>query len=95
VGAIFSGVNIALFNTALEMTPEKQKTSYLAYFNTAVTISSIIAPLLGVSLLQLMSFRAAFLVTAGVRMAGSLCYFALYRVERREGRLPKQEVRST
>jgi MFS family permease len=84
VGAIFSGVNIALFNTLLEMTPEAQKTSYIAYFNTAVTVSAIIAPLLGVSLLELMSFRAAFLVTAAIRIAGSLCYYALYRTEKRE-----------
>lgn len=84
VGAIFSGVNIALFSTLLEMTPDKQKTSYIAYFNTAVTVSAIIAPLLGVSLLELMSFRAAFLVTAAIRLAGSLCYFALYRTEKRE-----------
>jgi MFS family permease len=84
VGAIFSGVNIALFNTLLEMTPEEQKTSFIAYFNTAVTISSIIAPLLGVGLLRFMSFRAAFLVTAAIRLSGSLCYYALYRAEKRE-----------
>lgn len=84
VGAIFSGVNIALFSTLLEMTPERDKTSYIAYFSTAVTVSAIAAPLCGVGLLEIMSFRWAFLTTAGIRLAGSLCYYALYRVERRE-----------
>ena len=84
VGMIFSGVNILLVNTLLEMTPEEDKTSYIAYYNTAVTLSAIAAPLIGVGLLGLMDFRAAFLVTAAIRVAGSLCYYALYRVEKRE-----------
>jgi MFS family permease len=86
VGMIFSGVNILLVNTLLEMTPEEHKTSYIAYYNTAVTLSAIAAPLLGVGLLGVMSFKAAFLVTAGIRVAGSLCYYALYRAEKREER---------
>jgi len=85
VGAIFAGVNISLFNTLLEIAPEHQKTSYIAYFNTAVTISSIAAPLLGVSLLNAMGFREAFLVTAGIRIIGAGVYVALYRTERAEG----------
>jgi MFS family permease len=92
VGAIFSGVNIALFNTLLEMTPDEQKTSYIAYFNTAVTVSSIIAPLVGVGLLSFLSFRSAFLVTAAIRIAGSLCYFALYRAERKERAIKSRPV---
>lgn len=84
VGAIFSGVNIALFSTLLEMTPEDRKTTYIAWFNTAVTISAIVAPLAGVALLKVLDFRGAFLVTAGIRFAGALCYYALYRVEKRE-----------
>jgi MFS family permease len=86
VGAIFAGVNIALFNTLLDFVPERRKTTYIAYFNSAVTVSSIVAPLAGVGLLRIMDFQAAFLVTAAVRLAGSLAYGALYRVEAREGR---------
>ena len=82
VGAIFSGVNIALFNTLLEVTPDERKATFIAYFNTAITVSAVIAPLLGVGLLKIMSFRAAFLVAAAVRMAGSLVYLWLARRER-------------
>ena len=85
VGAIFSGVNIALFNTLLEVTPEDRKATFIAYFNTAVTLSAIAAPLLGVWLLNLMGFRAAFLVTAAIRLLGSLVYLSLARMEHREG----------
>jgi predicted MFS family arabinose efflux permease len=85
VGAIFAGVNIALFNTLLDVVPEQDKTSYIAWFNTAVTVSSVFAPLAGVSLLRFMDYREAFLVTALVRLIGSLAYWLLYRVEKREG----------
>lgn len=86
VGAIFAGVNIALFNSLLDVVPERHKTSFIAYFNSAVTVSSIVAPLAGVSLLRFMDFREAFLVTALIRLIGSLAYWALYRVEAREER---------
>jgi MFS family permease len=85
VGAIFAGVNIALFNSLLDVVPEENRTSCIAWFNTAVTVSSILAPLAGVSLLHFMDFREAFLVTAAVRLVGSLAYWLLYRIERREG----------
>jgi MFS family permease len=84
VGAIFAGVNITLFNSLLDVVPERHRTSYIAYFNSAVTVSSIVAPLLGVSLVSFLTFRQAFLVTAGVRLVGSLAYWKLYRVEARE-----------
>jgi len=86
VGAIFAGVNITLFNSLLDVVPERHRTSYIAYFNTAVTVSSVIAPLLGVALLGLMGFQEAFLVTAGIRLIGSLAYGVLYRAEAREKR---------
>ncbi len=88
VGAIFAGVNIALFNSLLDFVPERHKTSYIAYFNSAVTVSSIIAPLAGVGLLRFMDFREAFLLTAAIRLIGSLVYWLLYRLEAREGRVP-------
>ncbi len=87
VGAIFAGVNIALFNSLLDVVPERHRTSYIAYFNTAVTVSSIIAPLLGVALLGWMGFQEAFLVTAVIRLAASLAYGVLCRVEARETRI--------
>jgi MFS family permease len=87
-GAVFSGVNIALFNSLLEVTPEDQKTTYIAYFNTAITLSSTLAPLIGVSLVGLMSFRAAFLLSALLRLAGSLAYLLLNRLEERDAARP-------
>ncbi len=84
VGAIFSGVNLALFNALLEVTPEERKTSYIAYYNTAITLSTIIAPIAGVGLLSIMNFKWAFIVCAVLRMLGSLCFWVIDKMESRE-----------
>lgn len=83
-GAIFSGVNLALFNALLEVTPDANKTSYIAYYNTAVTISAIIAPMIGVSLLDFMNYQWAFLVCAALRVAGALCFLFISKLEERD-----------
>jgi Arabinose efflux permease len=84
VGAIFSGVNLALFNALLEVTPEERKTSYIAYYNTAITLSSIVAPIAGVGLLAIMSFQWAFIVCAILRILGSLCFWVINKFDERQ-----------
>ena len=81
VGAIFSGVNLALFNALLEVTPEERKTSYIAYYNTAITISSIVAPIAGVGLLNIMNFQWAFIVCAILRILGSLSFWVIDKMD--------------
>ena len=82
-GVIFSGVNLALFNALLEVTPDTRKTSYIAYYNTSITVSAIVAPLCGVSLLRVMNFEWAFIVCAVLRISGSFCFLAVNRLEER------------
>jgi MFS family permease len=82
-GAIFSGVNLALFNALLEVTPNVRKTSYIAYYNTCITIASVVAPLAGVGLLNIMNFQWAFITCALLRILGSFCFFVVNRLEER------------
>lgn len=82
-GAIFSGVNLALFNQLLEVTPEKNKTTYIAYYTTAVNGAAIVAPLLGVSLLSLFGFFWAFLACALLRFGGSFMFLLVRSLDRR------------
>ncbi|HHY76487.1 MAG TPA: MFS transporter [Firmicutes bacterium] len=70
-GAIFSGVNLALFNCLLEVTPEESKASYIAYYTTAVNVSAIFAPMVGVGLLNLYGYRTAFLICAAMRLSAA------------------------
>jgi len=82
-GAIFSGVALSLFNALLDTTPERHRTSYIAYYNTLVNISAIAAPVCGVALLNRFGFRLAFLTAAALRISGSLAFLALDRLEAR------------
>lgn len=82
-GAIFSGVNLALFNQLLEVTPEKSKATYIAYYTTAVNGAAIVAPMLGVSLLSLFGFFWAFIVCAIFRFAGSFTFLLVRVLDRK------------
>ncbi len=85
-GAIFSGVMLSLFNSLLDMTPDERKTTYIAYYNTAITISAIFAPMAGVALLNFMNYRTAFLTAGALRLVGSLAFGLVYFLEKRESR---------
>ncbi len=83
-GMIFSGVNLALFNALLEVTPEENKTSYIAYHNTATSISAVFAPMLGVALRNAWGFKIAFIICAVLRLAGSLVFRIINSIDHGE-----------
>lgn len=82
-GAIFSGVNLALFNQLLEVTPQTNKATYIAYYTTAVNAAAIFAPMLGVSLLGLFGYFWAFMACAGLRLAGSFVFLLVSHMDRK------------
>ncbi len=82
-GAVFSGVNLALFNTLLEVTPEKNKATYIAYYTTAVNASAIFAPMLGVGLLEALGYFWAFMACAAMRFVASFGFLFLNRIEKK------------
>lgn len=83
-GAIFSGVNLALFNALLEVVPESRRTTYIAYYTTVVNFATIFAPITGVAIYKLVGFRWAFIITAALRLLGSLTFLLISRMETRE-----------
>ncbi len=82
-GAVFSGVNLALFNTLLEVTPEDNKATYIAYYTTAVNASAIFAPMLGVGLLDAFGYFWAFMICAAMRFVASFGFLFLNHIEKR------------
>ncbi len=82
-GAIFSGVNLALFNALLEVTPEESKATFIGYYTTVINASAIIAPMVGVGLHNMFGFFWAFLICAVFRIAGSLMFLLVNRLEER------------
>lgn len=87
-GAIFSGVNLALFNQLLEVTPEKDKATYIAYYTTAVNASAILAPMLGVFLLNVFGYFWAFMVCGFLRLSASFLFLLVSRLERKDLQVP-------
>jgi MFS family permease len=81
-GVVFSGVNLALFNALLESTPESHSTRYIAYYNTAIALTTIVAPLAGVGLLRVFNYMWAFLFCAGLRTIGSFSFYLVLRSRR-------------
>ncbi|MDP2873569.1 MAG: MFS transporter [Bacillota bacterium] len=87
-GAIFSGVNLSLFNALLDTTPERHRTSYIAYYSTSVNAAAILAPIAGVALLNRLGFMWAFLIAAAFRMTGSLAFLWIDLLEAKD-RVPQ------
>ena len=79
VGATLSGLILSMFNSLLEATPEKNRTSYIAYFNTANTITAIIAPIWGVAVYELWGWQTAFWICFAQRIVGVSALYILWR----------------
>jgi len=78
VGASLSGLTLALFNALLEATPEKNRTSYIAYYNTSITMTAVVAPLWGVFVYEIGGYQVAFLVCGVQRILGAGALFWLW-----------------
>lgn len=74
-GTATSGTILVLFNSLLEVTPEKNRTIYLAIFTTATYISASIAPVFSVWIKNQTTIVMALVLTGGVRMAGCLALY--------------------
>jgi MFS family permease len=79
IGAALSGLILSLFNSLLEATPEKNRTSYIAYYNTTITLTAVIAPLWGVFVYELWGYQVAFLICGLQRIAGAAALILLWR----------------
>lgn len=74
-GTATAGTLLVLFNSLLEVTPQKNRTIYIAIFTTATYLSASIAPVLSVWLKNQTTIVVALVVTGCVRMAGSLALY--------------------
>lgn len=50
IGVSVAGTILILFNMLLEVTPTKNRTIYIAIYNTLISISAVISPIIGVAL---------------------------------------------
>lgn len=74
-GTATSGTLLVLFNSLLEVTPQKHRTIYLAIFTTTTYVSASIAPVISVWIKNQSGIVIALLITGGVRMAGCIALY--------------------
>jgi len=80
VGISTSGTILVLFNILLEVTPIKNRTIYLALYNTIIAISATISPIIGVWLKDNFNMYIALIIVGILRLIGSISFFVRRRL---------------
>lgn len=75
VGISVAGTNLILFNILLEVTPKKNRTIYIAVYNTFIAIISAIAPILGIAIKDATSIKVALVIIGILRFIASIFFF--------------------
>lgn len=70
-GLFASGFNLGVFNYLLEVTPEKGRPTYLAFFNMAMNLVLFVAPIVGVWLLTVFGATTVLVLASGIRALGA------------------------
>jgi MFS family permease len=86
MGFSIAGISLILFNTLLEVSPEDNRTSFIAYHNTAANASAVVSPYVGIFFVGLVGIRGALVVASGLRLLGAACFALLYILESRQHR---------
>lgn len=84
VGIFGGGMTFLLFNALLEVVPDESRTSYIAYYNTLISLSGTIAPVVGVGLMERFDLVRALLAAAGFRLLGAVAFWVTERGRRRD-----------
>jgi len=80
--AVIGGVaspafNLGLLSGLLEVVPASRRATYLAVFNTLISVSAFVCPLLGTALAGWLGIRTALTIATAVRLVGFVAYLRL------------------
>ncbi len=75
IGVSVSGTVLILFNILLEVTPTKNRTIYIALYNTMLNISAAISPIIGVAIKDKLNIHTALIIVGILRFIGSVAFF--------------------
>jgi MFS family permease len=89
VGMAVAGINLTLFNSLLDAVPEQSRTIYIAAYTMLINISAVIAPMVGIAILDKWNIIAALLVAGAVRLLGTCTFFLR---SRKISKVPGQEA---
>jgi MFS family permease len=84
-GILWAGYNLASFNMLLEMSPQEDRESGVALYQSVVAGSAVLGPLVGGLLIASVSYHAAFIVSGVGRFIGSILFILFVRPGKRTG----------
>ena len=78
-GILWAGYNLASFNMLLELSPLEEREAGVALYQSAVSASAVIGPLVGGLLIATVGYHAAFIVSGVGRFVGSVLFILFVR----------------
>lgn len=83
-GIFLAGTTLLLFNQLLKVSPDTERTSYLANYNVLIACVGVLAPQIGVLLLELFGMNIAMSLSTMFRFLGGISFlFVFLFVERK------------
>jgi MFS family permease len=74
-GIPVAGTTLLLFNYLLEVCPEAERTTYIAYYNVVLSVVGFAAPEVGIWLLAHWGMNAGMLISTGLRLAAGVLFW--------------------
>src|SRR5208337_4488236 len=81
-GILWAGYNLASFNMLLELSPFEEREAGVALYQSVVSASAVLGPLVGGLLIAEAGYHAAFLVSSVGRLAGSVLFILFVKPSR-------------
>jgi MFS family permease len=92
-GIFVAGTVMLLFNQLLHVSPEKERTSFLATYNIILGAVGFIAPQIGVLLLELYNINLAMTISSGFRLLGGIAFLlVVVYIEKKSNKGPYKEL---
>jgi MFS family permease len=82
-GFLWAGYNLASFTILLEMCPAEDREAAFALYQTVVSASAVLGPLLAGLLIPLVGYRVIFAVSGAGRLLGTVLFLVFARPRRR------------
>lgn len=77
-GFLWGGYNLSNFNLLLEYAPDEQRQRAVALYQVVVLTSAIVGPLIGGAIIEAVSYKFGFLVSAVGRLVGVVAFLSMY-----------------
>jgi MFS family permease len=75
MGIGVAGITFVVLNTLYEVSPNKNRTSYIAFYNLSYNLTLIIAPWMGTLLYNIVGIRPALAITGCLRLMAASTFF--------------------